>query len=72
MESIILNLKKQKQLLEIELSQYITAKRSGRRAIHSEMYYSKIKHAHMEITMSIKMLISASEDVYNNFKYLEQ
>lgn len=72
MESIVLNLKKQKQLLEIELNEYVQAKKEGRPAIHPQIYYAKLGHAYKGIVTAIKMLSSTKDDIYNNFKYIEQ
>ena len=64
-------LKKQKQLLEIELGEAMSAKKVGYRAIHPEGYYAKLAHVHLMLVKSIKLLESTQDDIYENFQFLE-
>ena len=72
MEATIINLKKQKQLLEIELGDYARYKKFGEPLIHPEIYYAKIAHAWRAIAKAIKYLSTTNNDIYENFKYTEQ
>lgn len=65
-------LKKQKQLIEIELEEYKSLVRSGRRGIHKKEYYVKLAHSWSYINKAIKLLSSTEDDIFNSFKYLEQ
>ena len=66
------NLKKQKQLLEMELEPYVARKKRGLKSIHLDSYYVKLAHAHKRIDESIKILSTIEEDVFENFRYTEQ
>ena len=64
-------LKKQRQIIDIELGEALIAKRSGYRAIHPEEYYAKIAHVRLMLDKSIKLLENTQDDIYENFKFLE-
>ena len=58
--------------MEIELVEYKNLVESGKRGIHSKEYYVKLAHSWKLITKAIKVLSTLEDDVFNNFKYLEQ
>ena len=64
-------LKKQKQLLEIEIGELKTNKTFGYPGIHSDLYYVKIANVWKLIDQSIKILESTENDIYNNYKFIE-
>ena len=64
-------LKKQKQLLEIEIGELKMNKSFGYPGIHPEIYYAKVANAHNLINKIIKILDSTEKDIYNNYKYIE-
>ena len=72
METMILILNKQKQLLEMELYDYIHAKEKGIPSLHPDLYYAKIAHAYKGIVTAIKMLTLSQDDIYSNFEHIEQ
>lgn len=72
METTIITLKKQKQLLKIEIMEYETARKEGRDPFHPKSYYIKLAYAYKHILQLIKLLESAKDDIYNNFDYTEQ
>jgi len=65
MEEMIRNLRKQKQLLEIELEDFANNKKAKRPSIHPETYYAKLAHAYKAIIRALAMLNSAIGDIYN-------
>jgi len=65
-------LKKQKQLLEIELAEQRNLAKAGKRGLHKKEYYIKIAHSWKHICRAIKLLDSVEDDIFNNFDYIEQ
>jgi len=64
-------LKKQKQLLEIEIGELKTNKTFGYPGIHPEIYYAKVANAWKLVNEAIKILESTEGDIYNNYKFIE-
>ena len=64
-------LKKQKQLLEIEIGEFKTNKAFGYPGIHSKLYYTKVANSWKLINKAIKLLESTEDDIYNNYKFTE-
>mgnify|MGYP003126323695 CR=1 FL=1 len=69
MKNMVQLLRKQKQLLEIELQEYASNKRAGRISIHPETYYAKLSHAYKGIEKAITMLSSVEQDIYEGHKF---
>ena len=65
-------LKKQKQIIEIEIGQAKLNKRLGYQPIHPKEYYVKLALTMSMLNKSIKLLESTDEDIYENFQFLEQ
>ena len=64
-------LKKQKQLLEIEIGELKMNKTLGYPGIHSEVYYAKVANAWKLISKTIKLLESTESDIYDNYRFIE-
>ena len=65
-------LKKQQQLIEMEIYQYKKLRELGKRGLHSKEYYVKLAHAWGHMNKAIRLLKSTEDEIFNNFKYLEQ
>lgn len=65
-------LKKQKQLIAMELASYKELKQAGKRGIHSEQYYIKLALAWESIKKAIKVLENIEDDIYSEFNCLDQ
>jgi len=70
-EDTVRMLKKQKQLMQIEILQYKSLKDQGKRGIHSEEYYAKLGQAWINLKKAEVILAGLEDEVYNNFNYLE-
>lgn len=71
-DDAVRKLKKQKQLIEIEMYEYKALREKGKPGIHSKEYYIKLAHAHVYISKAIKLLASTEDDIFNKFNYIEQ
>ena len=71
MRDVVHVLKKQKQLLDIELGETKVNKAMGYPNIHPKKYYEKILKSHIMIEKAIKLLGDTEEDIYNNYDYIE-
>lgn len=63
MNSVKEVLTKQKQLLEIELNDYISRHKQGVRAINSHIYYKKMSIVYKLIKWSIGIIDSSFKDI---------
>lgn len=70
-ESTIRMIKKQKQLLEMEINEYKSLVGKGKKGIHPHSYYVKLAKSWEYMNKIIKILQSTEDDIYNNFNYLE-
>lgn len=64
-------LKKQKQLIKIEIMEYWSLKSQGKRGIHSDEYYVKLEKAWHCLDKAQKYLEKIEDDIFNDFNYIE-
>lgn len=64
-------LKKQKQLLRMEIEEYKSLKSIGKRGIHPFDYYKKLGNAWFHLDKAQKSLEKLENDVFEGFNYTE-
>lgn len=64
-------LKKQKQLIKIEIMEYKSLKSQGKRGIHSDEYYANLGKAWYCLDKAQKYLEKIEDDIFNDFNYIE-
>jgi hypothetical protein len=64
-------IKKQKQLIKMEIESYKLLISQGKRGIHPDDYYLKIGKAWLHLDKAQKYLSTVENDIFNNFEYIE-
>jgi len=70
-EDTVRMIKKQKQLIKMEVMNYKSLKEQGKRGIHSQEYYVKLGKAWLHLDKAQKYLSSTDNDIFDNFNYTE-
>jgi len=70
-EDTVRMIKKQKQLIKIEVMQYKSLKEQGKVGLHPEKYYIKLGKAWLHLDKAQKYLANTENDIFNNFNYIE-